>query len=362
MIGKRIVLYLVGISVLLLLVVLVLAYVSAQIGERSQDGITEVETGEVVLTEDPEQVGEERRNQSRVTVTLRTISSSSTSFYRVADLFVSNGQTTAGENSLENEVVNEGGQANVFIDSGIVKVEYSQFDTYDDDISASVVGLLSGRYELTINLYDASGAAHQYIFATSTDAGVLDTYTFNLNVNEFKINRLAFSPKQLAGQEFEDDNGLCDVDGLKGQLDNLLVNHGWDMNAVPLVHTEIGLIDSVNSSLLPFGIKKVCAVRMNFKEDYTSHKNMTARKDFVGLVAYTNELITVGDERFGQNPADGPLGSSNVIPFSVTGDEVQMLFLNEQTDLIPINFPTYSTCPCAHGYTALLTAPMYPEE
>jgi hypothetical protein len=294
-------------------------------------------------------------------VMLRAPATKGSSFERTADLFVSNGGMTAGEDSRASEVLDDYGQADVVVSSGTVEIELKSFDRYSSKIEVAVLGLLPGNYEILVSMTDKAGLTREYTYASSTAEGVLGTYTFALDtVTDVRIDRRDYGQIENGWPQLEEDGGVCDTESLTQQLTDLLRDNGWDMNDVPLVIKKVGFIYSQKFYLLPFKTKKVCAANMIFINEYENKEQGTERKNFSGLLGYSSEAVIVEGEKFYQSPADGPLGSSNEIPFSVDGKGIQSLYLSEGVSLIPVNFPAFSTCPCANRYEALLTAPMYP--
>lgn len=279
-------------------------------------------------------------------------------FQRSADLYVNNGLVTAGENSRTGERVDDFGMATVYTDDGTVEIEFLSFDKYDSYVEVIVLGLEDTTYTLSVTFSDLFGIVHDFTFSSSTKEKSMDTYKIKIENGELAVNRVRFGEKEEQWLEFIDDDGVCDFYSLQEQLVSLLTNDGWDMNAVPLVNTQTGYIDGSNFRPLAFETEKVCAIKMDFREYFPDVIPET--KKWKEIMQYSNQRVFVSGEDFGDHLADGPLASSNIMPFTTTGNEIQYLYTSEGTSLIPVNFPVFSTCPCTHSYSAILTAPMYP--
>ncbi len=299
--------------------------------------------------------------QPKFKAVLRAPALSSAQFARVADVFISYTNMTAGEDSRTGEIIDDGGSAEVKVFPGGVEIELEVFPQYDRSIEVSVLGLLSGKYDLIVFMTDKSGTTREYVYASSTALKTMDTYTFNIEaVSDVGIDRFVYGEKEDEWPRLTSDAGVCNKEALTKQLTEKLVQNGWDMEAVLLVEKKVGLLDSFDPAPLPFGKETVCAVQMKFKEEYVGEPFSIKRRNLVWWQDSSVEPVKVGGEEFTQSPADGPLGSANNIPFATNDGGVQFLHLSEHTELIGVNFPFFSTCPCAYQYEALLTAPLYP--
>ncbi len=360
MIGKRIVLYLIGITILLGMTVFVVGMLIEQSAVQESIVLT-VEEGGVVSAE--MQGSEELAETAIVNTAEKVLLRASLSSPERSDLIVVNGGAVVGRDSRRGEYLTGPGieyQEGEQLASNIQEVSVSRLAQYDESVSVYVVGLEAGEYVFSGVFISPDGSEQSFSFASSTKEAVVDEYEFDYQTGVVSVVRRDYDSSSVSVASEPVEN--CDVDALTQQLTRELVAGGWDIEKNPPVNTRSYMAESVpdTNSKLPFGYEEVCAVEMSFMERFENEVPENYSRPTIVSVASEVSLVTVGSVVFGRNPADGPLGSSDVVPITKTGNEVQFLGLEFGMQQVLVGFPMYSTCPCSYVNTAVLTAPMYP--
>ncbi|MCA9373370.1 hypothetical protein KC921_04720, partial [Candidatus Woesebacteria bacterium] len=196
-------------------------------------------------------------------------------------------------------------------------------------ITVQVIGLMEGAYTLTGTFRDQTGEVQQFSFATTTAKAMQDVYDFDYKSGEITVRRLShvFTGLVLAGDSVTATE--CDVEGLTGQLTELLTENGWMEEKVPLIDTKVSVLSEIQNrgQEYPFGYQKVCAVTMTFREKFENTDLLYSNN--VDILyrgfEYTNEPVVVAGQNFYQMPADGSTATSNTIPLTYTGKELQFI-------------------------------------
>lgn len=376
MIGKRIALYVTGVVVLLLMSGLVLLMmIDSAKRELSTADLENVNSEETMSPEEnPVDSAQEIQIESSGEFTGPILVATLTGgdkwlplSTQAIDMFVVSGSGLVGKDSRRNQVEQVAGMSYQEGTSTVrnkevfgKQIEVVELGVYSHTVEIQVVGLAADRYLLEGVFQDVHKTKHHFSYSSETKKGQVDKYVFDYQTGVIEVGTQNYLLQRPT--ENNDDVSGCNEIELTTKLTKLLVAGGWDIQAVPLEKTEVILANAADVGYmnLPFSYDKVCAVSMTFVERYENEvpENRVFRS-ITGNHEYAGE-VDVGSETFGSNPADGPLSSQDVFPLTITGNELQLLGLQSNTKLIPINFPDFSICPCSYEYKATLTAPMYP--
>lgn len=283
-----------------------------------------------------------------------------------ADLFATSQFEVVGYDTRNGELYNSSAtmqyEEAVEGELAVKRVAVTGYPTeYNDTVQIAVVGLQRNNYRFTGAWIAADGEQHELSFAREIHPYDIDTVTVNLKTGEYSEQRENYDAVLLPETQLTAATPACDYTELASQLDGHLEAAGWSDAAVATKTVRYGMYEEERQAL-PFDYEAVCAVEVVWSTASLTEKlKLPGPTSVLSAFPYSQDVVEVNGEQFRQQPSDGPMGSGNLIPYSKTGDGVQLYEVQSLTKLLPVRFPVFTLCPCAIEERVILTAPMYPE-